>query len=287
MTMKHKDFCALILTHGRPDNIKTLPALRKAGYTGKVLIVIDDEDKRAQEYRSRFGSMVHQFCKKEVAARIDECDNFNDRRAILYARNAAFDIAKKAGYRYFIQLDDDYQYFTLRVTIDDALRDIQIRELDYVFDRMLEYFISAPAMTSLAMSQNGDFIGGASNGLFDSLLRRRKAMNTFICDTERRFEFTGRLNEDVNTYTAGQSRGLLFLTLPDVAIKQTTTQASSGGMTDAYAASGTYVKSFYSVMQQPASVRIALMGEEHPRLHHKIDWRNTVPHIIPESFRKI
>lgn len=89
------DFCAFILTHGRPDKVHTYDTLLKAGYTGKVYIVIDDEDKTAEEYRKRYGDLVLQFCKKEVAERIDEGDNFQDRRAIIYARNACWDLAKK------------------------------------------------------------------------------------------------------------------------------------------------------------------------------------------------
>ncbi|MCK2620993.1 hypothetical protein MZE52_22450, partial [Escherichia coli] len=39
------DFCAFILTHGRPDKVLTYRTLRRAGYTGKIFIVVDDEDK--------------------------------------------------------------------------------------------------------------------------------------------------------------------------------------------------------------------------------------------------
>ena len=49
------DFCVFILTHGRPDRVHTYDTLMKAGYTGKVFIVIDDEDKQAEGYRQRFG----------------------------------------------------------------------------------------------------------------------------------------------------------------------------------------------------------------------------------------
>lgn len=39
------DFCAFILTHGRPGKVLTYRTLRRAGYTGKIFIVVDDEDK--------------------------------------------------------------------------------------------------------------------------------------------------------------------------------------------------------------------------------------------------
>ena len=40
------NFVALILSHGRPDRVYTYKSLQKAGYTGPVYIVIDNEDDR-------------------------------------------------------------------------------------------------------------------------------------------------------------------------------------------------------------------------------------------------
>ena len=49
--MRHNGFVAFILTHGRPDRVLTYEKLRKHGYTGKIYIVCDDEDKTLPEYR--------------------------------------------------------------------------------------------------------------------------------------------------------------------------------------------------------------------------------------------
>jgi len=45
--MRHDSFAALILTHGRPDNVITERTLRRQGYTGRIVFVLDDEDKTA------------------------------------------------------------------------------------------------------------------------------------------------------------------------------------------------------------------------------------------------
>jgi len=111
-------------------------------------------------------------------------------------------------------------------------------------------------------------------------------MNTFICSVDRPFKFMGRINEDVNTYTRLGSVGQLFFTVPNVNISQIQTQANSGGMTELYLDSGTYVKSFYTIMFQPSSVKISLMGSIHKRLHHMVSWKNTVPLIISEQHKK-
>ncbi|HEC4426053.1 TPA: hypothetical protein ACGTJ8_004598, partial [Escherichia coli] len=52
------DFCAFILTHGRPDKVLTYRTLRRAGYTGKIFIVVDDEDKTRHQYMAEFGEQV-------------------------------------------------------------------------------------------------------------------------------------------------------------------------------------------------------------------------------------
>ena len=105
------NFAAFILTHGRADNVITYETLKKTGYTGKIYIVIDNEDKTSKDYYDRFGNKVVVFDKKKISKTFDEADNFNDRRSIVYARNACFNIAKKLGIKYFIQLDDDYTTF--------------------------------------------------------------------------------------------------------------------------------------------------------------------------------
>lgn len=283
--MKHKSFAALILTHGRPDRVYTYDNLHRCGYTGRIVIVVDNEDKKLEEYKAKFGDQVYVFDKKAVAAKIDEGDNFNDRRAIIYARNASFDIAKELGIKYFIQLDDDYNDF--RHKQDGRGRFIDrswMLNMDAVLDAMLDYYISIPAL-SIAMAQGGDYIGGMDGTSWHK--PKRKCMNSFICSTDRPFKFFGRVNEDVNTYTNLGSRGGLFLTIMKVALQQKQTQTNAGGMTEMYRDSGTYVKTFYSVMYQPSSVKVSVLnGTAFSRIHHRISWKNTVPVILPEEYKK-
>jgi hypothetical protein len=74
-------FCIFILTHGRPDNVITLKTLERCGYTGRIYLVIDNEDKTADRYRANFGAdKVVMFDKKAEADRCDEGNNFDERR---------------------------------------------------------------------------------------------------------------------------------------------------------------------------------------------------------------
>jgi len=278
------DFVVFILSHGRAKNVYTEKTLRKHGYTGKIVVVIDNEDQTADDYIENF-EHVEIFDKKAIAATFDEADNFEDRRAIVYARNACFDIAEKLGYKYFIQMDDDYTYFEYRVYTNQRQVPVEVRNLDSVLLLLLDFYKKTPFAT-ISMAQGGDFIGGKNNRMAKRPTIFRKCMNSFICSTDRRFQFIGRINEDVNTYVKQQSIGLLMGTIPFVALGQKTTQKNKGGMTDLYLDSGTYVKSFYTVMFSPSSCTIKPMGDKHKRLHHSIKWDYAVPKIINEKFKK-
>lgn len=277
------NFCVFILTHGRPDKVYTYNLLKKTGYTGKVFIVIDDEDKTREQYIKKFGDKVLVFSKEDIASRFDEADNFGDRRSIFYARNACFDLANKVGCKYFIQFDDDYNDFRLRCDINLQSDSFVIKDLDSILEAMLTYYESIPAL-SIAMAQGGDFIGGGSAG--NAIWSKRKAMNSFICSVERPFKFVGRVNEDVNTYTSLGRAGELFLTIGAIQLNQKQTQSNSGGMTELYLDSGTYIKSFYSIMYSPSCVQIAMMGLSHKRIHHRVTWNNAVVKIINEKYKK-
>jgi len=282
------DFGVLILTHGRPDNVITYTTLKYHGYTGRIIFVIDNEDRTADKYRENFpDDEIVVFDKKKYADSIDEGNNFDERRTITHARNASFDIAKKAGLKFFIQLDDDYLIFEFKRIKDNLLTGQPVKDLDSVFEQFVKFMEKTP-FHSIALSQGGDYIGGAESVNAQTTKILRKCMNSFICSTdpERQFRFVGAMNEDVNTYTTLGSRGYLFGTLTSVSLTQKTTQSQDGGITEMYLRFGTYAKSFTTVMMMPSSVKVAMMNSANPRIHHKINWRRTVPKILSERHKK-
>ena len=282
-----KDFVVFILTHGRVDIQYTYRSLCEQGYTGRCVFVLDNEDGQVEEYKRRYGAdNCYVFDKLAMSKRIDEVFR-GDRRVIVYARNACFDAARDLGSKYFIELDDDYTSFVWRFDAECAYtpKTPKIKNLDVVFESMLRYYINTP-LTSLAMAQGGDFIGGSSNQMLRSIGTKRKAMNSFICSVDRPFEFKGRINEDVNAYTQLTSVGKIFLTIVQCNLQQKITQSNGGGMTDVYRDSGTYVKSFSSVIVFPSGVKVTLLNSHHKRIHHNVYWEHTAPKILQEKWRK-
>jgi hypothetical protein len=283
--MNNKDFCVFIITHGRPNDVITFETLKKQNYTGKTYFIIDNTDKKADEYYNKFGKEnVIMFDKEEIAKTTDHGDNFWNLRTTTHARNACFNIANKIGIKYFLVLDDDYTAFDFRLFIEKAIVK-PVKNLDLLFDNMLEYFKTIKAV-SICMAQGGDFIGGLDNGKELYRFSKRKAMNTWFCSTDRYFKFISRLNEDVNTYLTLGSVGNLFLTIPFCSITQKQTQGTKGGMTEAYLEGGTYVKTFYTVMYCPSFVKAKILNAKNKRIHHSMSWENAVPCIIDEKYKK-
>ena len=279
-----KDFCVFILTHGRPNKVYTLETLRKCNYTGDYYLVIDNEDKEADDYYKLFDGKVLMFDKLEISKTFDTADTSDDRRAIVYARNVCFKLAKKLGYKYFLELDDDYTEFRFRKEINGILRTIYMRHIDKVFTAMINFLEKSGADT-IAFAQTGDFIGGTGSNVFKKKLAR-KAMNSFFCSTEREFNFLGRINEDVNSYVSLGRQGKLFFTIAEASLDQLATQQNSGGMTELYLDSGTYVKSFYTIIFAPSCAKIGLMGVNNKRIHHRILWDYCSPKILNQKHKK-
>lgn len=280
------NFCIFIITHGRPDNVITLKTLKDSGSILPFYLVIDNEDKTKEKYYNKYTNKVLEFNKKEYSLKIDNFDNSGNLRTTTHARNACFDFAEQLNYKYFIVLDDDYTSFKFRLNnkLEHPLSCPNLKKgLDDIFLSILKYFINAP-FTSICLSQGGDWFGGETN--FNKK-PKRKAMNSFFCSTDRRFWFISRLNEDVNTYMALGHTGNVFMTIPFIQLDQMQTQTNKGGMSEAYLNSGTYVKSFYTIICRPDCTKINKMGRTNKRFHHLIDWSVAVPCIIDEKYKKI
>lgn len=282
--MVDENFAVFILTHGRAENVITLKALEKAGYSGKTYLVIDDEDEQEDLYREKYGEQVIQFCKKEAAKRTDVMTPSRKRNAVVFARNECWNIAKQLGLTHFCVLDDDYKNFGIRYIDDCKLKEAKISEIDSIFTALIEFLDNSGAIT-VCMAQGGDYIGGADGGFFRKGLSR-KAMNVWFMRTDHPFQYMGLTNEDTNMYVTLGGIGKLMFTVTNISVNQIQTQDNPGGLTDIYKQDGTFIKSFYSVMCRPDCVKVAAMGDHYMRMHHNVEWDYCVPKIINEKWRK-
>lgn len=282
--LMRNDFAVFVMSYKRANSITTIKLLRKSNYTGKIYVVVGDDDPTIDEYKEIYGDDVIVFSKDEIKEEIDTYDNFDNKISIVYARNACFKIAEELGLNYFLQMDDDYIELGYRYPKDGQLKIATVKEFDELCDAFIEYLEEAN-LTSVAFAQNGDFIGGINSGLVKSKVKR-KAMNSWFCSTKKKFKFAGTLNDDVNTYIGLGKLGNVFLTIKDVSLKQKHTQQNAGGITDLYLNYGTYMKSFYTVLANPSCVVVYPIRDKYVRLHHRINWNKAVPKIVSDKYKK-
>jgi hypothetical protein len=289
--MTNRNFAVFILTHGRADSVYTFKTLRQQGYTGKIYLLCDDEDKQIPKYKNLYGEDTVIVFKKQDAIDItDSGDNFKKRNSVVFARNWNFKIASDLGLTHFWQLDDDYTRFdySLNAEMQYTTSNNKIGKLDDLLEAMMDFMDTTP-FHSIAFAQGGDFIGGEGCTLLSRMRKDeiyRKVMNSFLFRVDRPVQFMGRINEDVNMYVEWGRRGILFMTSPQLRLQQVVTQQNSGGLTEIYLDLGTYTKSFYTVMYAPSCVKISEVGTTDRRIHHQVMWKYAVPKILDESHRK-
>lgn len=283
--MKSNKYAVFILTYKRPNNQITIRTLKRTGYTGRVYLVCDDEDPTLDEYKKVYGDMVQTFSKKKYLGKFDLMSNIVKLNAVVYARNAVFDIAKKLGVEYMIVMDDDYSDFIIVIDKDNFYLPTRVTDMDALVKAHLKYLASTN-IDVLAFAQGGDFIGGLNGGFNRNGLRPlRKAMNVFFFRTNRPVQFNGAINEDSTMGVQEGAKGRIILTNCLIKMIQTSTQQASGGLTDIYVEDGTYQKSFYTLMASPSSVKVQYQRAV-SRIHHMIDGECTYPKIISEEHRK-
>lgn len=282
------DFGILIMSYGRPDNVKTLQSLLKSNYTGKWFIIIGDDDPKKEGYKTTFGDKCIVFNKADYIAKSDRM-GLKITKVIMFARNACFDIAESLGLKYFQQFDDDYICFKFAFDSVMGYCRKQKRILDFgkAMESFIEFFEKTPeSCIALSFAQGGDFLGGEGEQNW-SFAKLRKCMNSWLCSTDRRFTFKGVMNEDVNSYTLLQNQGKFCLNFMQIRLDQPVTQ-TTGGMAEIYRQYGTHTKSFLSVMLNPAFCKVSSLKSNwgNSRLHHSIAWSRTGVRIIRETHKR-
>lgn len=284
--MKRNDFAVFILSHGRANEILTVNMLKRGNYTGDWYVVIDNEDDQEEIYREKFGEHILQFDKKAEAEKTDTGDLDNDRRVGVFARNAIQDMAKEMGYKYHLQLDDDFRYLYLRFPTGkgSSLTSIEVKNLDRLFEILLDFMDSTP-VSWISFALSSDYLGGKNSNRYRKKLLP-KTMGSFLMRADDIVRFKMRMNDDITTCIGTWEIGKPNYTIMYIQVNTPETQAMKGGMTDIYTDNGTYRKSFYSVMMHPGYVKIAKQGIKFFRIHHEIRWNGCTPMVLNEKWRK-
>lgn len=275
--MKRYKYKIFIVSHGRPDRVYTYATLLDYGIdSNNIAIVVDDSDSdlNIKDYKSKFAEV---YIMQNNKITLDTMDNIGDKKSVVYKRKFCYELAEKLGYRYFLVLDDDYTNFYSMFKAGEFVSFGSGDKLKNKLNDIICYYFSLLDLNknikAIAMGQSGDFYC-KSFPLFP-----RKVMNSWFCDVQKKIEFKGRFNDDVNTYLINNKIGNICISSLFFALKQKDTQKNKGGMTEAYLNYGTYVKSFYSVICSPSSV-VVEFNKHVGRIHHKINHKFNDVRII-------
>lgn len=289
-------YAVCILTYGRAENLDTYNTLRKKWYKWKVYLILSSDDDKIDDYRNKFikekNVEIIVFDKKKYRRKFDIWDNFYDDKkdkVVVYARNAVFDLIKEKWEKYFLVLDDDYIDFSIRYPDNNKLLRKKIKDINNIFEIFFTFLDNNKNVDCIAFAQDWDYIWWVQNRFFKKEWYqwiKRKIMNVFFCDVDRKFEFMWRINEDVNCYTDNWKRWKIFLTNPLISVQQKITQSNKWWLTDIYLNLWTYVKSSYTILFNPSTTKIWLMWNKDKRIHHNIIWKYAVPYIIEEKYKK-
>lgn len=247
------DFAVFILTHGRPDTIHTLDTLKRGNYTGKWYLVIDNEDKQAERYYERYGKeRVIMFDKLAISKTFDTADLSQERRAIVYARNAVFQLAKDMGYDYFAMVDDDVTGLSFRYEKDGKLVGKPVKDFDKVSSVILETMDNT-GTDYFSFGTDKNYIGGAANSQYQRKIID-KVYNFIFCRTDQEHFYKGIMNEDEIHNILSMSVGKLVKSSTAIQISMKPVGRDSvGGNAETYEENGyySYVRNFYPVIAFP------------------------------------
>lgn len=277
-----------ILTNKRPDNQRTIETLGEQGYTGPIFLVCDDKDPTLKEYKKLYDGKdkikVITFSKKKYLKKFDLMTNDVRWNAVVYARNAVYDLAKEQGLDYVIVLDDDYSVFYFNIDKTNSYQRTKIQNLNKVFSIHIK-LLRDSGLDVLAFAQGGDFVGGWDSNIAKSgFTPRRKAMNSFFFRVDNPVTFNGIINEDSVMGVQEGAVGRKVLTNCLVQLEQATTQKQEGGLTDIYVDKGTYEKSFYTLLASPSSTRV-MYQHAVGRIHHHIVGDYAYPKFVSPDLR--
>jgi hypothetical protein len=278
------NFAIFICSHGRP-NVLTVDALRGSGYTGGIVIVVDDEDDTVPQYYENYQGKdsiyIRQFCKQDYIDRVDTgSQKCNAKRAtILYAKCFCEDLAREHGLDAFGIADDDFTGFRFRYLESDKMKSQLVHfSLDNVFNLYSKFIIeNNMCMTSLATNQM--FMGG-----MPKIEDYRIPFSFVIRNVSIPFEWQSDIFEDIISETLKSKVGYFMMQMPFVQLNLLPLYAgASGGMTEVYQSENFIGKLFPIIQHLPSCTKI-VPGIKRPTT--KLMKDKAFPKLISGSFKK-
>lgn len=244
-----------IKTHCRPDKQLTYQTLRRCGYTGEIVFVVDDEDKTVRQLESNVSNdkrvQIKIFCKEEMVQKID-CGTNNPKRNVnLYAWCACEEIHRVFRRdEIFVMADDDITDFRFRYLEDGKMKSVKITQnmdniLDYLSEFMVKNNVTALSSGIPQMYFNKDLDATTCNC--------RVPYNFVMRNTLFEMNWKAEFQEEIITSIESSNRGEYIMAFPMIQHTIMPLGKEAGGMHDAYASDESFKLSQYGHIWHPTA----------------------------------
>ncbi|MDO4648575.1 MAG: hypothetical protein Q4B26_07980 [Eubacteriales bacterium] len=211
------DTVVFIITHARANEQLTLNMLRKTQYSGKIFLVVDDQDPELELYKEKYKDMVLVFSKEQYWKTTDTFTNQKNLKGAVYARNACADLAREKGFKYFFTLDDDLQSLMYKIPEMTRKKLItkRVKRSERIIDGIVEWLEKAEQIKAIALPTDGRFMGGVNNDVLNGI---KYNIVKFCCyRTDSPYRYKSIVYEDMATPNEGYQRGEIAFSFMAVA----------------------------------------------------------------------
>lgn len=225
-----------IKSHGRPDKQLTYRTLRNAGYTGKIIFILDSEDDTCGRYfdiaKNDGNAEVQIFDKEYLVQTVDCGTNAPKRNVNLYAWCACEEFAHKfCTDEFFIMADDDITRFRYRYLEDGHLKSIPITQnLDRVFEHIQNYM----EFSNIAAASTGIPQMYFSKELDENLWKYRVVYQFVFRNPKFDMNWVSEYEEDIISSINMSKDGKYVTCLPMIQHDAVALGKSDGGMKSVY-----------------------------------------------------
>ena len=279
------NYAVFICTHGRPDKQHTLETLRRCGYTGKIVLVVDDEDDTLTELMLKtYGKAeIVEFRKQHYIDKSDTGTNENQRKCILYAKNFCEDMAKEDGLDAFIIADDDILNFRYRYVDGDKLKSQKItNNMDKVIESYIECMLNCD-ITATGFGFTQFYFSGSESFSNENMQKYRVPYNFVFRNVKHEVNWMSWFGEDIITSVYYGRLGQIWTAIPYVQQEIVALATADGGMKDIYDGNSTVRLAMQNVMYLPAELKAYLYKDKYMA---SIKRDNAFPKLISSSVKK-
>lgn len=276
----------MICTHGRPNAQHTLHTLREGGYTGKVILIVDDEDDTVGDLiQSNCNDTTKYivFCKQDYIDKSDTGTNENQRKCILYAKNFCEDLAQNMKLDAFVIADDDILNFRFRYPEDGHLKSQKVLStMDEVIDAYYKAMIDCD-MVATGFGFTQFYFSGSESFGNENMQKYRVPYNFVFRNAKHKVDWMSWFGEDIITAVYYGRIGQLWTALPYVQQEIVSLASASGGMKDTYDGNSSARLAMQNVMYLPAELKAF---HYQGKFMASIKRDKAFPKLISSSFKK-